>query len=361
MKIVFIGDCITTQQAGIHIYAKNLVIRILEKYPTHDYKLIVTKKIPEINCEQVVVPVGKIPFHLRWRQLFTIPSVIKNINPDIAVELAHFGPFNLPASIQRVTVIHDLTPITHPHWHPLLSVFFHKLLMRRIISKASYVITNSDYTSKCVQQYFLKSEKEVLIAYPFLNDLPGIQTKSRVRKNTGKKYFLSVGTIEPRKNQASIIKAFDDFCKKNPDYELIIAGKQGWKNSRFYEILEKSPNRDKIKLLGFLTRAELLEVYERATAFIFASFFEGFGIPILEATFFELPLLLAKNESLSDLFATAALTFEPVDYQMLSQHMLNLASDGDLYQKMTIKSAKANLLYRKIEFDLDPIFSPNFR
>ena len=172
MKIVFLADCITTQKAGIHYYARNLVDQIIKSYPEHDYYLVASEKIEDLQISQIIVPINEfIPFHLRWRQVFIIPKEVGKVNPDYVIELAHFGPFNLRSAIDRVTVIHDLTPITHPRWHPFISSITHKLILPYVVKRAKYIITNSSWTKAQIKRYYQKNDQDVLVSYPRLKDL----------------------------------------------------------------------------------------------------------------------------------------------------------------------------------------------
>ncbi|MBK8502936.1 MAG: glycosyltransferase family 4 protein [Saprospiraceae bacterium] len=359
MRIVFLGDCITNQKAGIHYYAINLIRYIIKKYPEHQYCVVLTRLLPELSVEQIIVPVSKwIPFHLRLRQIFTIPSLLNKLQPDLVIELAHFGPFNLRSSIKRVTVIHDLTPITHPKLHPWSSVITHRFLMQKILTRATFIIANSDFTRDQIVSYFGKFDDKICIAYPFVhsferNDLVPVGHDS---KNP---YFLTVGTLEPRKNHVTILKAFEIFCQYDSEYSLVIVGGEGWKNYRFKKALSVSPIKNRVILTGYLTRHELLIRYSQARAFIFASVVEGFGLPMLEASQFGLPLILAENASLPPWFRDTGLLFKPADVNTLSLHMQHLASKPDLHRTYSHRSKEAYSNYQKVQGQIDRIFVEN--
>lgn len=353
--ILFLADCIATQQAGIHVYARNLVYRFLKEFPRYTFTLITPRPLPEFTASQIVVPLkDKIPFHLRYRQLFVIPRIVNRLAPDLVVELAHFGPFFLKPDIKRITVIHDLTPLTNPKWHPVLSVIFHRLILKRITTRADYIITNSSRTKSDLLQRYRLSGSKIIISNPCLYDLP-VPDSGTVAGLTSRKYFLTVGTMEPRKNHSTIIKAFDQFCLRRNDYQLVIAGGKGWNNRKFYRILEASPNRDKIQLTGFVSRSQLLSLYHHAKAFVFASFYEGFGIPILEASYYSLPLVLANNESIPPWFRESALLFDPQDHVLLCDHLLTLVGDQQFWDMWSKKSQEANHNYLAEPSDLEKI------
>lgn len=360
MEVVFLGDCITTQQAGIHFYAKNLVNQIVRDFPRHRYRIILSDNDPEIQVEQIVVSVKKgLPGHLRWRQLTTIPAMLNRMRPDLVIELAHFGPFRLAPDIRRVTVIHDLTPLSMPRFHPWPSVLMHRLLLPGILKKADFLIVNSDHTKLDLTRSFTVDPDTICVAYPEppdFSETTGSRSLSRNYLLEGHPYFLTVGTLEPRKNQITILKAFEHFCRSNRDYRLVIAGGNGWKNKALSEALAHSPVKDRIVSVGYVSRSVLQQLYQNARAFVFASHYEGFGIPILEASYFSLPLILADNESLPDLFRQSAVLFAPLDVNRLAELMLRVSSDNQFFQSLGNNTAEAYRKYQALGSDLSPIF-----
>ena len=118
-------------------------------------------------------------------------------------------------------------------------------------------------------------------------------------------------------------------------------------------------SENRVILTGYLTRHELLIRYSQARAFIFASVVEGFGLPILEASQFGLPLILAENDSLPPWFRVAGLLFKPADVNTLSLHMQHLASKPDLHRTYSHRSKEAYSNYQKVQGQIDRIFVEN--
>ncbi|NND31297.1 MAG: glycosyltransferase family 4 protein [Saprospiraceae bacterium] len=360
MKIVFLGDSISTQKTGIHYYGLELIKSVLSRYPEHDYRVITTKKIDALSIPQTIVPIVKLlPLHLRMRQLWKIPKIVNQLKPDLVIEMAHFGPFNLSEKIKRVTVIHDLTPIKFPHLHPWQSSLAHKFFLRSIIKKADYLIVNSECTRSDIVKLYAKSIYDIHIFHPPLPSFPvNHAEKKEVDTLTGP-YFLTVGTLEPRKNHPTILKAFEKFCEKNRNFKLLIVGGRGWRNRDFEKLLEKSPVKDMVVLSGYVSRAELARHYKGATAFIFASIYEGFGIPILEAQSFGTPLILSENKSFPPMAMGAALRFDTFDADQLSDHMLHVAEDPELRTRLQKQSRASFQQASTLDSNLDQIFRPD--
>jgi len=353
MKVIFLGDSISSQQAGIHYYGLQLVKRIVDQYPEHTYCIISTSYIQELSIVQKVVPVNrKIPGHLRWRQLFVLPKIIREMQPDLVIELAHFGPFNLGSQIRRITVVHDLTPILFPEFHPYLSVLMHRLLFPRIIRKADFLIVNSVQTKSDLIELLDVNPESVYVAEPQIEDSLQEEVEEEA---SAEKYFLTVGTREPRKNQIVILKAFEMFCENHDHGRLVIVGKKGWKNEGFERAYGSSPVRNRIELKGYLDRNSLLRLYRGAFAFIQSSIYEGFGIPMIEAQAFGLPLIVARNPSVPEEVANNSILFDKEAVE-LHKHMEELYSNSELWTRMSNMSRQAFEQHHAKQLELDGIF-----
>ncbi len=340
MKIIFLGDSITTQQTGIHYYGIQLVKRIVAALPEHEYGIVLTAARNDLDIDQIIVPVHPyIPGHLRIRQLTTIPKKVAALDPDIVIELAHFGPFSLPDHIRRITVVHDLTPLSHPQHHSLLSTLMHRWLLPQILKKAHILIVNSNQTKLDIVERLRIPDQKIRVVYPQVI-IPQIATDTRAFQHTipSRPYFLTVGTLEPRKNHLCILKAFEIIAQKHPDHQWVIAGQPGWKSRSMWRVLANSKYRDRVTITGYLPRAALWALYEKAHALIMASHYEGFGLPVLEALQCSLPLILSNMPTLPEVAGEAALYFAPTDHLTLAQHMDALVTNHELHDKMRIRS-----------------------
>jgi len=340
MKISILADSISSQNSGIYYFGKQLVRRMLEKFPEHDYELIATEKIDEFDVFQKIIPVSTLPLHLRWRQLTSIPKYLKKSAPDHVLELAHFGPFRLNKNINRTTVIHDLTPITHPQFHDRFSTQMHKALLPNVLKNATTIITNSYSTKTEIEKFDLSSKEKIFVVYPEIEYPENVESFSEDTPTTIGAYLLSVGTIEPRKNYDILLDAFKLIGEKFPDLKLVIAGKHGWKTERFDQNVAKHPFKNRIKTTGYVSRKTLWEWYENASLFVYPSIFEGFGIPIIEASQMKLPLVLSNIPTSKEIAGSNALYFEYNDKVALAKHVLSLLENKDRMNQAKHKSSE---------------------
>lgn len=285
MRLVFLGDSLVLQNAGIHHYNLQL-LEAISSYPNIDsIDLVVPETIDALgHYNQIVVPIGKFPGHQRFRQFVEIPNVLNKLLPDVVIEPAHFGPFRLKTGIKRCTVIHDLTPLSYPDLHPRGSVWSHRLLLPSIIKKSDQIITNTHATASSIQQYS-SNLKQIQVIYPSILSHDG---SSNARSHQHEPYILAIGTLEPRKDYVTLVKAFEQISQ---DVDLVIVGGPGWNNEQFDQCVKRSPKKNQIHLKGYVSALEKEELIQNAKLFVSTSIAEGLGLPILEVMEYQIPVV----------------------------------------------------------------------
>ena len=351
-KVVFLADCLITQKAGIHYYTKQFIKRTIAAYPSNDYYMIVPSAYKGIDIQQVIIPISKtIPLHLRIRNLWHIPNAVRKLNPDVVIEMAHFGPFRLPKNIKRVTVIHDLTPILYPQWHDKASHIVHKLFLKRILNNADHVIANSQVTKAAIAEYHPPTLSKTQVVYPSI----ALNNDVIFSDHTESAYFLSVGTLEPRKNYETIINAFNIIAQKNDKIKLIIIGFKGWKSNPIFKLIEKSSVKDRIIIKGYVSEEALVEYYKNCLAFVFATYYEGFGMPLLEAMTLNSLVVCSDIDICHEVCGDGAVYFTGTsDLAFIMQSIVTSPNDySDYKSKATIRAKEIN----NTKINLDNILS----
>ena len=315
MRIVILADPLDNQTAGVHIFTREF-IHALVKYDTdNEYILIREKRDESLPLEQIEVPNIHLPIGFgALRLFFIIPLIVRRLKPDVVLEPAHFGPFNLPERIKRITVIHDLTPIIFPQFHRWHSQILQKIFLGRILKNADIVLTNSENTSQDVENYYPVTKGKVVSGLLGKEELyqPTQSREYLEQRQINFPYFLFVGTIEPRKNLLVLLEAFADYKKKDKeDTKLILIGGNGWKSESFLEALEQHPNRSDIIRPGYVEKQYLPELYTHCKAFIYPSLYEGFGLPILEAMACGAIVITSDISSMPEVGGEAALYINP--------------------------------------------------
>lgn len=325
-KVLILADALDNQNAGVHFYLSEFLnaldeidlfeteITILREKNVFQYKRIKTMVISSTKFG---------PLNTAFRYFVRIPAHVIFNKFDYVFEPAHFGPFNLPKRVKRITFIHDLTPIHFPQNHTFRGWFLQKLFLKSILKNANFVITNSKWTRDDVVKNFPFTQKKT--TYSYLGVPNRFKSKQPTKINRiAEKYFLVVGSLEPRKGLITILEAFQMFKEKSRfKTKLFFLGPKGWKNEDFYTKLENHPYKSDIFLSGYVSNDELKALYLSAQCLIYASEYEGFGLPIVEAAFYNTVSIVARNSSLIEVGSICGSAFfETSNHQQLGEEML---------------------------------------
>ncbi len=314
MKVAILADPLDNQNAGVHVYTREMIASLIENNTNHEILLIRQKYNPKLKgVKQIIVPARRSPpGAASMRLFFTIPRILIREKVDVVIEPAHFGPFNLPKNIKRVTVIHDLTPILFPELHRWHSHILQRIFLKGILKRTDLILANSRNTQKDIAKTYPSLAEKTVMIYPGMS--VNIQSEEiDIFKVYGIKspFFLTVGTIEPRKNHHLLLEVFSSFRKENPaPYQWVITGGKGWKSKSFYDALAQNPYKKDIILTGFVPDNHLPTLYRKSQAMVYPSKYEGFGLPILEAIRWGTIPVTSANSSLMEVGGKHAFYFE---------------------------------------------------
>ena len=316
MRIAILADSLDSQNAGIHIFTKSLVEELALREDEHEYILIrqkLDKKLPQ-HIKQIEVKNISIPGYAPLRLFATIPRILARLNVDIVFEPAHFGPFNLPKDIIRTTFIHDLTPIIFKEHHKPASQILQRIFLPRILKNTNYIFTNSKNTSKDLELHYPFTKNKNKSIYLGRNERfkPTYDENALQVLGLNNPYFLSVGTIEPRKNLSTLLEAFCQYLDKtNRNTLLVIAGGLGWKSEAFEQQYQNHKYKKNIIRLGYVKDEVLPILYTHAMALVYPSLYEGFGFPVLEAMSCGTPVICSDNSSMPEVGGDIAYYIDP--------------------------------------------------
>ena len=325
-------------QTGINRYANEL----LKTMPS----LLADTDIRAIGCREASVPEGvtKIPLSLplndHWRagNLLGLSSFLERSD----VIFSPYYPIPAKRNAGGVLTIHDLIPLVHPEWfaNPATIEFFRSTL-RKSAQVADKVIADSHSTKKDILNYYEIEESKVEVVHLAPNPIfsrPSDLNKTRASSEfmNGRPYFLSVSTLEPRKNLVRTIKAYELYRDREKSIEpaLILVGKKGWKNRKLNEVYKQSKYRESIIITGFLDDEILAETYRGAIAFLYPSLYEGFGLPVLEAMASGTPVVTSNSSSLVEIAQDCALCCNPQCVDEIAHSMAKISSNPSLREEL---------------------------
>jgi glycosyltransferase involved in cell wall biosynthesis len=342
LRIAILADPLDRQYAGVHIYTRELIRAMAAMEHPHEIILIRPEKKGDIEgVTEWVVPILPIPGHQSLRLFVQIPLLLRRRKVDIVLEPAHFGPFNLPKRIKRITFIHDLTPLLFPEMHTFHGQLLQKIFLPGILRRADHVLVNSAYTQSDLISHFpfCRNKSTVTLLGKEALFKPDHRPEILEKYQIKKPYFLYTGTIEPRKNLLTLLKAFHGFKEQTGlPHQLVWVGKSGWKNKEIFEAIQSSPFRKNIVQTGYVLREELPALYSQAEVFVYPSLYEGFGLPILEAMACGAPVITSNTSSMPEVGGEAALYIDPLDHKALLSHLINLTGNREFHQEKVATS-----------------------
>ena len=318
------------QHGGIAVYTNELVKALVQLGKGEVHYATIGSKPMISGVEHIHLQKWRTSYFnpLRYAKIFAMN--LSRLGIDVLIDPAHYASYGLFSCKRKVTVVHDITPLLFPHFHPAASVLAHRFLLRANLRESNKVVTVSSTSRDDVIEKLSYSEGAVEVIYPGVRRL--VSQQREANKPAARPYFLCVGTLEPRKNHHTMIKGFDDAASQNKDIELLIVGGKGWKVN-VEELIQASPNRDRIHLKGFVSKEELHSLYQGAIASVYASHYEGFGLPVAESMQLGCPVITSNVGSMKEIAGDAAILVSPMSSNEIGNAMLTLAGDADLRQK----------------------------
>ncbi|MBW3650862.1 MAG: glycosyltransferase family 4 protein [Actinobacteria bacterium] len=251
----------------------------------------------------------------------------------------HHGPhYTMPevAKVPKVVTVHDLTFFDHPEWHEKVKVAVFKRATRAAAQLAAAIVCVSSATATRLKELVQPQCPVHVIPHGVDHGLfrpdgdPEADRAEVAALGLRRPYVAFVGTLEPRKDLATLVRAFDSLAADHPDLQLAVAGGKGWGNELFERAVAASPNASRIVRTGFVADATLPPLLRRAAAVVYPSLEEGFGLPVLEALACGAPVVTTKGSVMEELAAGAAVATAAGDPDGLADALGRvLQGDGD--------------------------------
>lgn len=249
----------------------------------------------------------------------------------------------LPYRGTTVVTVHDLSWIQHPESHPEVRVRAMNRYFERGLRQSDFVLTDSEFVRQEVIGLFgYPADRMRAIPLGFERDLFVPRDPSETVKVLGRlnlvhgKYLLAVGTLEPRKNLSTALLAYRSLpAPLRARYPLVVVGMLGWKTSALEQLLAPLVQAGEVRQLGYLPREDLALVTAGASALVYPSLYEGFGLPPLEAMACGVPAITSNSSSLPEVVGDSALTMAPHDVDGLASHMRDMLTEPQLRQQLS--------------------------
>jgi len=325
MSIVVNGRFKIQRVTGVQRYAKEIV----NKFSSLDLPF---------RIEEVVKPLKRNKIGQQLWEQFVLPLSLSN--GDVLWSPANTGPISYS---NQVITLHDLAVFPHPEWFSTRYAVWKRTLIPMIAKKSSGIITVSDFSKSIILDNISINPNKIKVIYNGVNDnlfSPANNDELREFRNRydlHKRYILTLGSIDPRKNLEGILKAWAIFLEENPasEIELLIAGAPN-KNFRNKLSLSDIPEK-KVKYLGYVDDRDLSTLYSGAELFLYPSLFEGFGLPVLEAMICKTPVLTSNSGALKEISSNSAYLVNPHIPGEIAEGINDILNKKNLAEKLRLK------------------------
>ena len=346
MRIAIDAHSVGTKLGGNESYAVNLIESLAEIDDVNDYTLYVTTAEARDRFHQRW-PNFKVRTTLPHTPLIRIPLTLSAELRKHPVDVLHVqftAPPFCPCPV--VVSIHDLSFEHLPHTFHRRSRTQLRLTVRHSARRAARILTLSEHTRRdVIDTYGIEPSRITAIplaASDHFQPVADDRELQRVRHTYGidGTYILSVGSIQPRKNLARLVNAYASLRDKYAQTELpklVLAGKCGWLYDETLRALKQTGLERSVILTGYVPEADLPALYSGALCFVYPSFFEGFGLPPLEAMKCGTPVIVGNKTSLPEVVGDAALTVDPFDVSAIAVAIENLINDSILRRELSVK------------------------
>ena len=359
----------SSERAGVAHYSYYLLKHILEIDKNNEYILFLShgqtlpKELFARNVKVVNFSKKIFPF---IHSHYSVAQEIKNQHLNIYHSLSGILPLFFKG--KSIITVADLSMYVNPQWFSPKKIFgdffWRKILIPKSIKKANRIIAVSENTKKDILRFFPIQEKKILVIHNGLEreNISDNKVKEVLEKFNliGKKYFLFIGTVEPRKNIINIIKAFEEFLYtphpsargghplpqgereksegeiNKEEYFFVIAGGLGWKYEPMLDAIKNSTVNSQIKYIGYISAEEKISLLKNTLCFVWPSLYEGFGLPILEAMACGAPVITSNTSSIPEVAGNASIMIDPNDMPALSQAMARVAHNENEQKKLRL-------------------------
>ncbi|MEI6378513.1 MAG: glycosyltransferase family 1 protein [Candidatus Falkowbacteria bacterium] len=333
---------------GLGRYAQEVIDRLLVLDQTNHYVVFLTKDNFDVfytDNPRVKKVLADVRWY-SWDEQFKMPKIIDNE----LLDLMHYLHFNVPflARTPFVVTIHDLILYRYPtvRASTLYPIYYwfknmaYRLIINMAVRRSRKIIAVSEFTKQDIIKQFNVNPDKVAVTYEGIAtfaETTAAQADSQAvlaRLTINKPYLLYVGNAYPHKNLEWLINSLAD--SNLQDINLVLVGREDYFYKRLKELAATKSQPDKFIFPGFVTDKDLKVLYQQALAYVFPSFYEGFGLPPLEAMALGCPVLSARTSSLPEVLGAAALYFDPQDQQSLLAVIDQMLNNEPLRQQMIV-------------------------
>ncbi|MFN8293758.1 MAG: glycosyltransferase family 1 protein [Chitinophagales bacterium] len=325
---------------GIGYFTHETLRHIVAANPDIDFYFLFDRKhstefIYASNVYAVeLFPQARHPFLYVWWFEWSVANWLNQHKPDLF--LSPDGYCALRAAVPQLAVMHDIAYEHFPQHNKFLQQKYYEFFMPRFAHKAARIATVSEYSKSDIAKYYGIEPQKIDVVYSAVkeNFLPLTTVQKQQASDTfaaGKEYFVYAGSVNPRKNVANMLRAFNLFKEETgSDMKLVIAGAKGWQTGEIFSTWETLQHKEDINFTGRLSLEDMQLAIGGAFGSLYVSLFEGFGVPPLEAMACGVPVITSAVSSMPEICGNAALLAQPENVGDIAAKMKMLFNDATL-------------------------------
>lgn len=340
---------------GIGWFTYENLKRITRQHPEHDFYFLFDRKFDNEfifadNVHPMVIhPQARHPilYYLWFEQ--AIPRTLRKIGADMF--FSPDGYLSLNTDVPSMNVFHDLNFEHYPNDLPWIERKFYRHYFPAYAHKASRIATVSEYSKNDTVKLYGVDKNKIDVVYNGANEdfkpvNEATKTEIKNKYTAGSQYFIFVGSLHPRKNLARLFTAFDIFKKTDhQNIKLLIVGEKKWWTQEINDAFEKMEHKQAVVFAGRLNAHDLHLVLASALATAYVSYFEGFGIPIVESYFCDVPVITANVTSMPEVSGDASLLVDPFSIDSIANALSRMATDEKLRTSLIEKGRERRKMF----------------
>ncbi|MCX6745581.1 MAG: glycosyltransferase family 1 protein [Candidatus Parcubacteria bacterium] len=340
--------------SGVAEYTHNLLTHLFKIDKNNQYVLFynsaqnISQNLPNFSGPNIKMAGFNYPNKLLnlGMRIFRYPKIDKLLNQVDIFFMPNLNFIALSKTCQPVITSHDLSYKLFPQFFSAKRRLWHQLIAPKTTLKncAKIIAVSQNTKNDLINHYKIEPEK-IKVIYSGLDQQFYHQIKKtdphlkriRDKYQLQQPFILFLGTLEPRKNIEGLIEAFEMAKHKNSkldELNLVIAGERGWNYQHVFSLVFKSRYQDQIKFIGYIPRQDKPYLYNLAELLIFPSFYEGFGLPALEAQACGLPVIASANSSFPEILGQSACLIKPDHLEEISEAIQQILSTTELKNKL---------------------------
>jgi glycosyltransferase involved in cell wall biosynthesis len=270
---------------------------------------------------------------------FDLPMQLRRDRPDL-LHVQYTQPLECPSPV--VVSVHDVSFLEYPQYFTRFRAMQLRSTVKRTVQSAARVLTPSEFSRRAILRHYRLDENKVVVvpnavssAFRPIDRQVAAEAVQR-RFNISGPFVLTVGDLQPRKNHLGLVRAFADLLNSHPHlpHRLVFVGKETWYSKELHRAIRSSGIAERVVCTGFVGDEDLLQFYGACDLFVFPSFYEGFGLPILEAMACGRAVACSSSTAMPEVADAAALLFDPASTSEMARAMADVLLDAELRARL---------------------------